>query len=119
MGVCNCFTGFHGRACNLMHCPGNCSGHGMCLQGSGKCVCNDGFSVHDCADDGKLSVGDKIKAVDKCKSSCYKGCTNECVTEMDKLDDAKRGRDCVKTCDLDCSFKATPQAPSADEKPVK
>lgn len=29
-GVCACFTGFEGEACNRRGCPNDCSGHGKC-----------------------------------------------------------------------------------------
>jgi hypothetical protein len=70
-GVCNCFYGFEGAACQRMTCPGSpveCSGHGVCqtlgriaamdylssysmwgkktIQG---CVCDKGFYGGDCS----------------------------------------------------------------------
>lgn len=29
-GVCNCFPGFEGKACDRSVCPNNCNGHGIC-----------------------------------------------------------------------------------------
>eukprot|EP00981_Chlorochromonas_danica_P001712 scaffold369_cov177-Ochromonas_danica.AAC.45 len=30
-GLCQCFPGYQGKACNRYSCPNNCSGHGRCL----------------------------------------------------------------------------------------
>eukprot|EP01029_Cantina_marsupialis_P028209 TRINITY_DN775862_c0_g1_i1.p1 TRINITY_DN775862_c0_g1~~TRINITY_DN775862_c0_g1_i1.p1 ORF type:complete len:402 (-),score=88.38 TRINITY_DN775862_c0_g1_i1:116-1321(-) len=29
-GLCNCFEGYSGEACQRMNCPNNCNGHGVC-----------------------------------------------------------------------------------------
>lgn len=46
-GVCSCFGGHSGVACQDF-CPVGCSGNGDCV--SGRCVCMSGFAGVDCAE---------------------------------------------------------------------
>ena len=75
-GVCECFDGYSGRACQRQACPEDCSGHGVCLsvnqlrqksmtklpftcsttRNSGNVLCDS-----DIVGDGKLRQGDYIK----------------------------------------------------------
>jgi len=44
LGICNCYAGFLGDACQLYQCTDpKCSGYGTCDTTQGLCVCNTGF----------------------------------------------------------------------------
>jgi len=73
-GLCECYDGYSGRACELRDCPNNCNGHGICTSlrnaatyfdgwtfnrtstytlwdadVSMGCQCDPGWSGHDCS----------------------------------------------------------------------
>lgn len=69
-GICKCFTGYSGAACNRTDCPNECSGHGVCntmrqmIPGNDPtatdymlwdvdkvrgCVCDNGYFGADCS----------------------------------------------------------------------
>jgi hypothetical protein len=82
-GVCACFTGFEGAACDRVPCPGDCSGRGRCRMVSEltndysweltripRCVCDPGFQGVQCeervcpfGDDPETVCDDKIAQV--------------------------------------------------------
>ena len=45
---CECDFGFTGEICEFRACPGNCSAHGVCLNGT--CLCADGYVGNMCQD---------------------------------------------------------------------
>lgn len=83
VGRCNCFSGWEGNDCRVRSCPkGNsiadiphakdsahvleeCSGRGTCERETGNCICDVGWSGHNCG-----------------KSSCLNGCSGhgQCIS---------------------------------------
>ena len=69
-GVCTCFEGAYGIACEFMRCPHNCSAadaamdgtpaedlkRGTCDRFTGTCLCGDGYSGLDCSGTYDLKV---------------------------------------------------------------
>ena len=66
-GLCKCYPGFEGRACDRISCPKDCSGHGVCrtvqestrpdiyynkweTQKMQRCECDGGWSGVDCSE---------------------------------------------------------------------
>merc|ERR1711871_1788221 len=44
--VCQCDTDYVGDNCETKNCPKGCSGHGLCHQPSGKCLCDTFWNVN-------------------------------------------------------------------------
>lgn len=68
-----------GPDCDLPSCPENCSGHGLCMNGS--CVCWSGFVGDRCA----VPTGCAETCLTVCKKpseSCTK-CLGQCETLLD------------------------------------
>ncbi|KAM4861087.1 tenascin-N [Thomomys bottae] len=45
---CDCEQGWEGADCELPSCPGECSGHGVCVRGV--CQCHEDFTSEDCSE---------------------------------------------------------------------
>jgi len=77
-GVCACFAGFEGTACQRMVCPNKCSGHGICANvktlAQSKKV-GDGYSVSDWSGIGGLyyQLWDRVQVMGCSCDSLYTG----------------------------------------------
>jgi hypothetical protein len=48
-GECVCNDGWTGPDCNTIQCPNSCSNHGVCLNATNTCLCDEGFFSNDCS----------------------------------------------------------------------
>jgi hypothetical protein len=72
-GKCICKKGWEGEQCNQKTCLNNCSGKGLCINGT--CKCYDGFTGDDCSQNDCLNPCTKY-------GNCVKGncvCTNPLI----------------------------------------
>jgi len=90
-GLCECYPGYDGKACERMACPNDCSGRGICK------TLKDIFTYHY---SGKLvGVWDAEKAMGCQCDTGFRGpdCSlNECPSEADVMggQGADQGREC-------------------------
>jgi len=107
LGICHCFTGFHGLDCSH-NCPNDCSKHGSCLVANpeladetalaGSCHCHRGWRGADCS----------IRTCVECGFAEGRGRCNENVAQGAPVCECSvgwTGRHCEKrTCPNGCSF---------------
>ena len=46
---CSCSSSFTGIDCGTIACPYSCMGRGVCIDGTGTCQCQDGWTGNDCS----------------------------------------------------------------------
>jgi hypothetical protein len=99
-GICTCYDGFHGRACQKMKCPNDCNGKGKCMsmreaaamQDDKRlfttttytewdadrihgCVCDEGFTGYDCSEHTCIRGADPLWPTTKVDEKQVFACT--------------------------------------------
>ena len=105
-GKCICINGYTGDTCSNAPCPGNCSGHGSCLNGTCTCnigyggldcatICPAGFSGVDCNEPSKCLKGGDIVFEDDGTGPTFRG---TCCNTKDKVTSVSEGRITTSYC---------------------
>eukprot|EP00466_Bigelowiella_natans_P007524 jgi/Bigna1/83795/fgenesh1_pg.115_\ len=112
---CSCDYGYGGPTCAHKFCPNDCSGHGMCHQGTCYCDVKGGWSGSDCSVHRSL---DHTSTLPTYESLCERNCVHgKCVISSSTSANGSIVVSSSCLCDPrytgdDCSTLVTPKCPT-------